>query len=211
MCEKLAELDRAMGVFTAGFEPALVSGAQAEGVLERAARIEHMAATLKALAAGRMAETELWRMGGDKTPAHMLGRKSGESVSKAQRQLDNAKRLAKHPKTNAAARAGALSPEQQADITDAADADPGCEDDLLGLARRASPGELAEEAARRKGAVQEQDEKHKRTHDERHVRSWTGPSGAWRPATQGPPEAGARFMARLQPVIDAIFNTARAQ
>jgi hypothetical protein len=211
MCEKLAELDKAMGAFTADFEPALVSGAQAEGVLERAARIEHMAATLKALAGARMAETELWRMGGDKTPAHMLGRKSGESVSEAQRQLDNAKRLAKHPKTNAAARAGALSPEQQAAITDAADADPGCEDDLLGLAKRASLGELRDEAARRKATVEDQDQKHRRIHDERHVRSWTGPDGAWRLAAQGPPEAGARFMARLQPIIDAIFKAARAQ
>src|SRR3954452_21958505 len=211
MCEKLAELDRAMGAFTAGFDAALVSGAQAEGVLERAARIEHMAATLKALAAGRMAETELWRMGGDRSPAHMLGRKSGESVSEAQRQLDNAKRLAKHPKTNAAARVGALSPQQQAAITDAADADPSCEDDLLRLAKRASLGELRDEAARRKAAVEDQDEKHRRIHDERHVRSWTGPDGAWRMATQGPPEAGAKFMARLQPIIDALFKAARAQ
>src|SRR3954453_24230557 len=73
MCEKLAELEEAMGVFTADFEPALVSGAQAEGVMERAARIEHMAATLKALAAARMAETELWRMGGDRSPPTCSG------------------------------------------------------------------------------------------------------------------------------------------
>src|SRR5947199_8370769 len=58
MCQKLAELERAMGAFAAGFEPALVSAAQAEGVMERAARIEHMAATIKALAAARMAETD---------------------------------------------------------------------------------------------------------------------------------------------------------
>src|SRR5438270_12962605 len=107
MCEKLAELDKAMGAFASSFDAALVSGAQAEGVLERAARIEHMAATLKALAAGRLAETELWRMGGDRSPAHMLRRKSGEAVSEAQRQLDNAKRLQKHPKANAPAPAGA--------------------------------------------------------------------------------------------------------
>ena len=34
---------------------------------------------------------------------------------------------------------------------------------------------------------------------------------AWRLAAQGPPEAGARFMARLQPVIDAIFKATRAE
>jgi len=132
-------------------------------------------------------------------------------VSKAQQQLDNAKRLRTHPKTDAAARAGTLSPEQQAAITDAADADPGCEDDLLGLAERASLGELRDEAARRKAAVEDQDQKHKRIRDERHARSWTGPDGAWRLGAQGPPEAGAKFMARLQPIIDAIFKAARAE
>src|SRR4051794_41976867 len=122
MCEKLAELDKAMGVFTANFEPALVSGAQAEAVMERAARIEHMAATVKALAGARMAETELWRRGGDRSPAHMLGRKSGEAVSEAQRQLDNAKRPAKHPQTNAAARGRPPPPGPQTALPPAADA-----------------------------------------------------------------------------------------
>src|SRR5436305_2975610 len=171
MSTKLRDLERSLASVATDFDAAFLCASEAEGVMERAARIEHMAATLKALAAARVAETELWRMGGDRTPAHMLGRKSGESVSKAQRQLDNAKRLAKHPKTNAAARAGALSTEQQAAITDAADADPDCEDDLLGLATRASLGELRDEAARRKAAAEDQDQKHRRIHDERHVRS----------------------------------------
>src|SRR5579864_2985750 len=83
MCKKLAELERAMGVFAQSFEPALISAAQAEGVMERAARIEHMACTVKALAAARMAETELWGIGGDRTPAHMLARRTGQTVSGA--------------------------------------------------------------------------------------------------------------------------------
>jgi hypothetical protein len=47
MCQELVELERAMAAFAAGFDPALISAAQAEGVMERAARIEHMAATVK--------------------------------------------------------------------------------------------------------------------------------------------------------------------
>src|SRR5947209_19943887 len=99
MCQKLVELEKAMAAFASGFDAALVSAAQAEGVMERAARIEHMAATVKALAAARMAETELWELGGDKTPAHMLARRTGQTVSGAARELDNARRLADHPKT----------------------------------------------------------------------------------------------------------------
>ncbi|MBV8560223.1 MAG: hypothetical protein JO050_05580, partial [Acidimicrobiia bacterium] len=51
MCQKLASLEKAMGVFAEAFDPALITAGQAEGVMERAARIEHMAATVKALAA----------------------------------------------------------------------------------------------------------------------------------------------------------------
>src|SRR2546423_9724013 len=96
MCQKLAELGRAMGAFASGFEPALLSASQAEGVMERASRIEHMAATVKALAAARVAETELWSLGGDKTPAHMLARRTGQTVSGAASQLEAAKKLKDH-------------------------------------------------------------------------------------------------------------------
>ncbi|HEV3351603.1 MAG TPA: DUF222 domain-containing protein [Acidimicrobiales bacterium] len=211
MCEKLTELEKAMGVFAAGFDPALLSAAQAEGVMERASRIEHMGATVKALAAARMCETELWEQGGDRTPAHMLARRTGQTVSEAAQQLEAAKRLKDHPKTDAAARKGRLSPKQAAAITDAAAADPKAEDDLLDLADRASLGELRDEAARRKAAASDLEERQKKIHAERNVRHWTGPDGAWRLAAYGPPEAGARFMARLQPIIDAIFKKARAE
>ena len=211
MCQKLVELERAMAAFAAGFDAALISAAQAEGVMERAARIEHMAATVKGLAAARMCETELWSLGGDRSPAHMLARRTGQTVSGAAQQLEAAKKLRDHPKTDAAARKGTLSPQQAAAITDAAAADPKAEDDLLGLASRASLGELRDEAARRKAAAEDLEAKHQRIHAERHVRSWTGPDGAWKLTAQGPPEAGARFMARLQPIADEIFNTARRE
>ncbi|HEV3130319.1 MAG TPA: DUF222 domain-containing protein [Acidimicrobiales bacterium] len=211
MCEKLIELEEAMVSFASSFDPALISAGVAEGVMERAARIEHAAAAVKALAAARMAETELWSLGGDRSPAHMLARRTGQSVSGAAQQLEAAKKLKDHPKTNAAARRGTLSPAQAAAITDAAEADPGSEEDLLDLAARASLGELRDEAARRKAAVEDQEEKHRRIKAERRVRSWTGPDGAWCLAANGPPEAGARFMARLQPLIDAIFKKARAE
>src|SRR2546421_10189347 len=140
MCVKLGELEKSLASFAADFDPALLSASQAEGVMEWAARIEHIAATVKALAAARMAETELWTLGGDRTPAHMLARRTGQTVSGAAQQLEAAKKLRDHPKTDAAARAGRLSPQQAAAITDAAAADPRAEDDLLDLAQRAALG-----------------------------------------------------------------------
>ena len=136
----------------------------------------------------------------------MLARRTGQTVSGAAAQLEAARKLNDHPKTDAAARKGALSPQQTAAITDAASADPRAEDALLEMAERASLGELRDEAARRKAAAEDQEAKHRRIHDERHVRSWTGPDGAWKLSAQGPPECGARFMARMQPIADEISS-----
>ena len=211
MCEKLGELEGSLVDFAADFEPGLLCAAEAEGVMERASRMEHICATLKGLAAARVSETELWRAGGDRTPAHMLAKKSGQSVSQAQQQLENAKRLKDRPKTDAAARAGKLSPQQQAAITDAADVDPAAEDDLLDLAGRASLGERRDEAARRKAAARDPEAQHKAIHGERHVRSWTGADGSWNLGAHGTNDAGAQFMARLQARADALFKKARAE
>lgn len=211
MCVKLAELEMAMGRFASGFEPALLTASEAEGVMERAARIEHMAAAVKAAAAARLAETELWRNGGDRSPAHMLARRTGESVGKANQQLETARKLRDRPKTDAAARAGKLSPDQAAAIAEAADADPKAEDDLLKLAEKASLGELRDEAARRKAAATDPEDQHKAIHDSRHVRSWTGPDGAWNLGARGTVDKGADFMARVQARADQLFAKARAE
>jgi hypothetical protein len=211
MCVKLSELHEAMGVFASRFDAALISPVQAAQVMERAAAIEHAAATVKAMAAARVADSELWRLGGDRSPAHMLARKTGTPVSQAASELETAKRLATKPKTAAAARHGKLSPQQAAAITDAAAADPNAEDDLLDLAGRASLQELREEASRRKAAASDLDARHAKIRRERHLRQWTDGEGAWNLHAQGTPEDGARIMARLGPMADRLFKKARAE
>ena len=99
MCTELRDLEKAMQAFTTAFEPALLSASQAEVVMERAARIEHMGATLKALAAARLAQTELWATGGDRSPAHMLARRTGGTVSGAAAELEAARKLRFEPAT----------------------------------------------------------------------------------------------------------------
>src|SRR5438067_715016 len=102
MCERLVGLREAMGSYAAGFDAALISATDAAGVVADAAAIEKMAATIKALAAARVAETELWRSDGDRSPAHQLARKTGTSVGQAGEAIETAKRLQKLDKTNAA-------------------------------------------------------------------------------------------------------------
>ena len=106
----------------------------------------------------------------------------------AQRELDRAKRLAKHPKTEAAAKAGTLSPRQAAAITDAADADPAVEDTLLAKAGDLSLRELEEEAARAKARVTDPEDRHKKVQQRRHLRTWDDREGGAHLHAYGTPE-----------------------
>ncbi|MGQ0520444.1 MAG: hypothetical protein ACT4PX_04720 [Actinomycetota bacterium] len=73
----------AVGAYAGAFDPALVSAADAQRIVAVAAVAEHMLAGVKAMAAARVAETELWRKEGDRSPAHQLARRSGTSVYSA--------------------------------------------------------------------------------------------------------------------------------
>lgn len=140
---ELRGLREKVGAFAAGFDPALVSPAQANAMVDDAAAIEKMAATVKALLAARVAETEVATREGDKTPAHALARRTGTTVGKAAETIRTGKRLAKQPKLDAAAREGKVSPEQAAAISDATEADPAAVEGLVtqGVALApASPG-----------------------------------------------------------------------
>ena len=70
MCDGLGRLRESMARYVGAFDAALVSAGDAAAVVDHAAAIEKMAATLKALAAARVADTEVWRRQGDRSPAH---------------------------------------------------------------------------------------------------------------------------------------------
>ena len=116
---------------------------QAERVVEQASRIEKIAATLKALAAARVAETGSWRAEGDRSAAHHLARRTGTTVVQAAAAIDTARRLEALPETSAAARRGELSAEQTSAIADAAGADPGAERASAGGGPALAPGRAA--------------------------------------------------------------------
>ncbi len=70
MCQRLGKLREAMGHYASRFDADLLSGSDAARAVEEASAIEKMAATVKALAAARVARTDLWRRGGDRSAAH---------------------------------------------------------------------------------------------------------------------------------------------
>jgi hypothetical protein len=78
----LSNVRSAMSEYATGFDPDRVSAADAARIVEDAAAIKNMAATVEALAAARVAETELWKRDGDRSAAHQLARTTGTSIVK---------------------------------------------------------------------------------------------------------------------------------
>ncbi|MGH8985267.1 MAG: DUF222 domain-containing protein [Acidimicrobiia bacterium] len=129
---RLSELRSAMSEFATRFDPALVSARDAECVLDDAAAIKNMAATVEALAAARVAETAVWRERGDRRAAHDLARRTGTTVGQAKEALETGRKLQDLPGTADAAKKGELSRQQAAAIADAASTDPDAEERFAG-------------------------------------------------------------------------------
>ncbi|HEV3497731.1 MAG TPA: hypothetical protein VHA34_15410, partial [Actinomycetes bacterium] len=194
----------------AGFDAAVLSGEEAGRAVVEAAAVERMAAAVKALAGARAADAGLWKAAGERSGAHHLARVAGSSVGEASRPMETARRLEKLAAGAAAGRAGALSAPQVAAVADGAWADPSAEARLVEEARASSLGELREECARTKAAAGDAEERRRRIHRGRFLRTWTDAEGAWHLAGPDNPEVGAEIMSALEPIRDRLFGDARA-
>jgi hypothetical protein len=208
----LPQLRAALGNYAASFDPAVLSVAQAGEAVEAATAIERMAATVKAKAAARRAETRAWKGAGERSAAAELARTAGTSVGQAAEAIATARRLGDLPVLDAAARAGELSPAQAAAVADAAAADPSAEARLVERAKTSSLAQLPEECARTKAAACPDLEARRRDiAARRFLRDWTDVDGGWNLRMRHNPEVGAEVMAVLNQVRDRLFHQARGQ
>ncbi|MCU1374960.1 MAG: protein of unknown function endonuclease [Actinomycetia bacterium] len=190
----------------------LLSGAQAVTLLDWFAEVERLAAAGKALVAGRAAETNQWRHGGDRSPEEWLANRTGVGFGAAKEALTTARRLQDLPATNEAVRAGRLSPGQAAVVADAASVDPDAERSLLDAAPDESLKELRNRAERVKAAArsaEDQQEREARVHAGRFLRKSVTADGAHELHARGTAASISMFMGRLQPFVDAEFTQAR--
>ena len=109
------QLRRAVGDLEAvsqALDPGCLDGRAASALVELAARGERICSAIKALGARRLEETNAWREGGHRSAAHWIAEATGETVGAAGRALETARALEHLPRTDAAFRAGDLSPTQ---------------------------------------------------------------------------------------------------
>jgi hypothetical protein len=187
-----------------------LDGPAATALVELASRGERICSAIKALGARRVEETNAWREGGHRSAAHWVAEATGETVGAAGRALETARALEHLPETDAAFRAGQLSPTQAAEITSAAGADPAAESALLETAAGTGVKGLRDRCREvRAGAEADDAAWARRLHVERRAHSWTDPDGVYRLEARLAPDAGARFDAAWKAHTDRIFRDAR--
>jgi hypothetical protein len=191
-------------------DPACIDGHDAAALFDAVSEGERVCGAMKALLARRIDETKVWREAGHRSAAHWVADATGETVGAACRALETAWALGALPETDAAFRAGRLSPTQAAEITSAAGTDPTAETELLDAAGSTSVKGLRDRCRQvRAGAEADDRAWARRLHVERRAHEWNDPEGFYRLEARLAPDAGARFSSAWQTHIDRIFRDAR--
>src|SRR5438874_889362 len=208
LCDMEAELRE----FVAALEPETLPAEAAVGLVDTFATIEKLGAAGKALAARRVAESNLWRGVGERSAAHWLARRSGTSIGSAMSTLETAARLPELPAVDAAMRAGELSSVQANEIASAAGPDPGAGAELVDVARNDGVAGLKDKCRRVKAAAAPDEmARHRAIHASRSLRHWNDPDGAGRLDGRFTPEVLAELLVALEPFEAEAFREARAE
>lgn len=189
-----------MVAYAAGFDAKALTPAQCDVVVRLAAQVEASAASIKALAAARSAESDSWRRDGYRSAAEKLADQAGMSPGAARRAMDAGQRMADQPDVAAAATAGELSLEQAAAVSDGVAANPASAQELIDKAKNSSMPELNAEVANVKAAHCDQEARRRDRHERRSWRRQTDRDSALQAHMFGHPEDGLTVWRALDPI-----------
>jgi hypothetical protein len=161
------------------------------------------------LMARRVEDAGAWDGNGARSAADDMAKTAGTSNSEARRMLQTSKRVKRLPKTEAKMRKGELSPAKTEAIADAATAVPDAEDALLENVENKTVSQVRDACLNAK-ATSDPDERYGRIHRERRLTQYTDKEGAWNLYGRGPVDAQAEFKAAHEPILDELFQAARA-
>jgi hypothetical protein len=207
----LTEVRAELKGFVKTLEPGVYDAMGAARLVAEAAEIERLGATVKALAARRVAATQGWRGRASGSAAKWLAGVSGSSMGEAAAALDTAKRLSQLPHTEEALRDGRISPTQARQIAEGSVNDPTAEDDLLEVAQSGTLNELRDAARRKRAEGEDERERYARVRDNRYFRHRVEADGAFTGSFSLTSDDGAELLAAIKPFRDAAFRHARDQ
>ncbi len=185
-------------------DPDRVSGEDACVLLARLSRLCRLAEGGRTLLAPRIESSGVWRTRGHRTPADLLASLEGGTIGRARTTLETGRRLAGLPATEAAVRAGRLTPEKATVITGAATLDPAAESSLLAGVDEVPLVEVRTRCAEVRATSARHDPlaAHARIHAARSFSSWVDGEGAFCFSGRDTLERGALLTARLQEWCD---------
>ncbi len=195
-----------------GFDPAVVHARDAAAMVPLFVQLENLGAAGKALAADRVAGTDLWQRLGFPSMAAYLASLDGTSVGEAVAVLETAEAMGGLDATTDTFKAGKLSRRQANAVATAAKADPGKENELLNRAAVEPVVGLEKKAReiRQAASGETVEQRHARAQKNRRVTCWQDDDsghGRW----VLPLADQARFMAELEARAKKIFRDARSE
>jgi hypothetical protein len=199
----------------AGFDPELVLARDALDLVRVFSDLEHAATAGLALAARRVAQTNLWEGGGHRSSAHWLAATTGMTVGDAMRLLETAEIAEQAPATMDALKNGDLSipKANAAGKAEAADPDAGAELVARAKSDGVSVREIQEDSARIVNASSGETEQDRavRIRKNRSLRIGSNGDGSSWAHVVGPTVDIARLEAAMKPILNDIFIDARQE
>ncbi|MEO6318560.1 MAG: DUF222 domain-containing protein [Acidimicrobiales bacterium] len=210
---EVREATERLRVLLAGLDLGLLLPASLKQLVGLGDTIERLGHGLKTRAAAKVAQSEVWRGDGDRSPEDWLARKTGISTADGGRLVDTGRQIEQLPAVAGAVTRGELSAKQVEAIAGAGAADPGAERRLLEHAKAKTLRELQDECRRtRVNAEKDPDAARRRAHAKRSCRTWTDADGiTGHLHMSGPLATIARLDNAIRHRADQTFRTARAE
>ncbi len=197
----------------ADLDPDCLDGPGATVLYESLVGIERLVTAGKTLLAPRIDASGVWRDGGHRNAAEMLGLLEGISTGAARNTLVNGERLGQLPGTEAALRAGELSAPKVTELTGAGILSPERESELLAGATEDSLGVIRQRCRRSRATAAGADPMAtaRKIRAARHFSSWTDEEGAFCYRGRDTAERGARILASLAETATRLRKSRRTE
>ncbi len=183
------------------FDASMLTGDDARQAVAELGVIRRLTDALLAKAAKRVLD----RSPKSENAAEVIAASLGVSPGEVRAAIGTAAQLEQLPATDAAVRAGRLSPAQAKMIARAASKNPGAEQELLAAAESGLVP-LKDACIRARAKVEDPDARRKRHHRERELRMWTDTDGMVAGRFRLSPEIGSQIKAKIDAEVQRIFR-----
>ena len=197
----------------AELDPDRFTGADATALYAELAASERLCVAGETLLAPRIEASRVWKEGGHKDAASMLGSLEGVSTGQARTILANGRRLDDLPATEEALRNGVLSGAKLTELCGAGALDPDRESELVEGAAEAPLDKVKERCRRSRATSASRDPlaATRRIRDERFFSSWTDADGAFCYRGRDTADRGARVLEHLGHAATVLHGRYRAE